>query len=51
MATAGEKIYEWDRNPRMPVPAAATGKLRLPISYIRGPGEVSAAAESAVPGD
>ena len=51
MATAGEKIYEWDRQPADAGSGAATGKLRLPISYIRGPGEVSAAAESAVPGD
>ena len=25
MATAGEKIYEWDRHPRMPVPAPPRG--------------------------
>jgi predicted TIM-barrel fold metal-dependent hydrolase len=25
MATAGQKIYEWDKNPRMPVPAPPAG--------------------------
>ena len=25
MATGGEKIYEWDRNPRMPLPAPPRG--------------------------
>ena len=25
MATAGDKIYEWDRNPRMPVPPPPRG--------------------------
>jgi hypothetical protein len=38
MATAGEKIYEWDRRADAGAAAAAARKLRLPIAHSQGNG-------------
>ena len=37
--TAGEKIYEWDRNPRMPVPAPPAGSCDCQFHIYHEPGQ------------
>jgi 2-pyrone-4,6-dicarboxylate lactonase len=39
MATAGTKYYEWDRNPRMPVPAAPKGSCDCQFHVYDDPGK------------
>ena len=51
MATAGEKIYEWDRQPRMPVPPPPRGSCDCQFHIYARSGEVATSTQSAIPGD